>query len=205
VTLKLANHLEILYHGGIERRRTRESADRVNAGPARHSSWRRTAFGWAANRGIRFVVTSMCRGAVEVITRKRTRRGRDGRSGTCDLLFNHADPRVQEFFIEGSNPQLEVHRDRDLRKLGAKRTEARAADRSREMGAAALATKARDMMIARPSTSSIARVKSTIRYSGKRVRGTRVLQAGKWRPQLKLDAAKLREKERRGSVEIEND
>ena len=35
------------------------------------------------------------------------RAGRDGEAAICDLFFNHADTRVQEFFIEGSNPPVE--------------------------------------------------------------------------------------------------
>lgn len=37
-------------------------------------------------------------------TRKPGGPGRDGRDAYCELLFNHADLRTQEFFIEGVNP-----------------------------------------------------------------------------------------------------
>jgi hypothetical protein len=39
------------------------------------------------------------------------RRRRDGGPAECELLFNYADTRVQEFFINGGNPSVELIRN----------------------------------------------------------------------------------------------
>src|SRR5258708_40280862 len=66
------------------------------------------AFGMGIDRAdLRFVIHFDVPGSVEAYYQEAGRAGRDGEAATCDLLFNHADTRVQEFFIEGSNPPLE--------------------------------------------------------------------------------------------------
>ena len=63
------------------------------------------AFGMGIDRAdIRFVAHFEVPGSIEAYYQEAGRAGRDDEAATCELFFNHADTRVQEFFIDGSNP-----------------------------------------------------------------------------------------------------
>ena len=49
-------------------------------------------------------------GSVEAYYQEAGRAGRDGELSACELLFNHADLKTQEFFFEGSNPSVDLIR-----------------------------------------------------------------------------------------------
>src|SRR2546421_3327192 len=152
---------------------------------------------------IRFVVHFDVPGSVEAYYQEAGRAGRDGEAATCDLLFNHADTRVQEFFIEGSNPPLEfiAQTYEMLRREADGKNELQIS--FKEM-ALRLGDERSDMMIG-SSVHVLDREGYIDRFDipGKRVRGTRVLQPEVRGPQLKLGAAKLREKESRAPPEME--
>ncbi|MCA1614394.1 MAG: helix-turn-helix domain-containing protein, partial [Acidobacteria bacterium] len=57
---------------------------------------------------IRFVAHYHLPGSIEAYYQEIGRAGRDGRPSTCVLLFNYADKRTQDYFIEGSYPQPEL-------------------------------------------------------------------------------------------------
>src|SRR5260370_40969116 len=59
---------------------------------------------------LRFVVHFEMPGTLEAYYQEAGRAGRDGEPAECELLFNYADTRVQEFFIDGSNPSVELIR-----------------------------------------------------------------------------------------------
>src|SRR2546422_353836 len=67
------------------------------------------AFGMGIDRAdLRFVIHYDIPGSVEAYYQEAGRAGRDGEPARCELLFNYADVRTQEFFIEGANPTREI-------------------------------------------------------------------------------------------------
>ena len=100
----------VAYHGGMsdeERARAQEVFIRREADVAVATN----AFGMGIDRpDVRFVVHYEVPGSVEAYYQEAGRAGRDGESAVCELLFNYADTRTQEFFIEGANPTAAVIR-----------------------------------------------------------------------------------------------
>ena len=201
-TLKLGKISSILYHGGMNDEE-REKAQNEFMQGRRDIVVATNAFGMGIDRAdIRFVVHFDVPGSVEAYYQEAGRAGRDGEAATCELLFNHADTRVQEFFIEGSNPPLEfIAQTYEMLR--------READDKHELQisikdmAANLDAGGNDMMLS-SSLHILDREGYIDRFDipGRRVRGTRLLQPDVRGTQLKLDAAKLREKERRDRAKL---
>src|ERR1044072_383686 len=161
------------------------------------------AFGMGIDRSdIRFVVHFDVPGSVEAYYQEAGRAGGDGEGATGDLFFNHADTRGQDFFIEGSNPPLEfiTQTYEMLRREADDKHELQIS--IKEM-ALRLGSDGNDMMLS-SSLHVLDREGYIDRFDipEKRVRGTRLLKPEVRGPQLELDAAKLREKERRDRAKL---
>ncbi|MFL6230705.1 MAG: RecQ family ATP-dependent DNA helicase [Pyrinomonadaceae bacterium] len=98
----------VAYHAGME------DAERVRAQDQFMSGERQmivatNAFGMGIDKpDIRFVAHYHLPGSIEAYYQEIGRAGRDGLPSACALLFNYADKRTQDYFIEGSYPPPET-------------------------------------------------------------------------------------------------
>lgn len=92
------------YHGGMKEEEREDTQNRfirreVDVAVATN------AFGMGIDRSdVRFVIHFEVPGSVEAYYQEAGRAGRDGEAAHCELLWNYADTRTQEFFLEGGNP-----------------------------------------------------------------------------------------------------
>ena len=134
--LKMAGLSVEPYHGGMgeaERTRAQDSfmKGRVQAIVATN------AFGMGIDkRDIRFVVHYHLPGSIEAYYQEVGRAGRDGLPADCLLLFNYADTRTQQFFIEGNNPPPELIRRvyHEIASLGLEKIEMSARELAQRLG-----------------------------------------------------------------------
>jgi ATP-dependent DNA helicase RecQ len=161
------------------------------------------AFGMGIDRAdLRFVLHFEIPGSLEAYYQEAGRAGRDGEPAECELLFNYADTRIQEFFIEGGNPGLElIRRVYSLLVL--------LADETGEVvlsihDLAAHLDQGTNEMAVRSALTTLDRQGVIERYDipGKRVRGTRVPRRDLNPFQLPIDADALREKEKRDRLKL---
>ncbi len=100
----------LAYHGGMD---DRERERIQNAFMRKESDVvvATNAFGMGIDRNdLRFVLHFEMPGSVEAYYQEAGRAGRDGLPSECLFLFNFADKRTQEFFIEGRNPEISTVR-----------------------------------------------------------------------------------------------
>ncbi len=186
----------IEYHGGLddkerESRQTKFISKKADVAVATN------AFGMGIDRSdVRFVVHFDVPGSVEAYYQEAGRAGRDGEPSQCDLFFNFADTKTQEFFIDGNNPSVEIIRN-------VYQTLLNAADSSHEVQASiddiTQRAGAKNSMAIGSALSYLSRNDYIERFDipGKRIRGTRLLQPNVLTRDLKFDMEALREKDRR--------
>ncbi len=113
---RVASHLQaggvpcIAYHGGMDDRARSEAQARF-MDPASDTdvAVATNAFGMGIDRAdLRFVYHYDIPGSLEAYYQEAGRAGRDGEPARCEILFNYADVRTQEFFIDGANPTRAV-------------------------------------------------------------------------------------------------
>ena len=134
--LKMAGLSVEPYHGGMgetERTRAQDSFmnDRAQAIIATN------AFGMGIDkRDIRFVVHYHLPGSIEAYYQEVGRAGRDGLPADCLLLFNYADTRTQQFFIEGNHPPPELIRRvyHEIASFGLEKIEMSARELAQRLG-----------------------------------------------------------------------
>ncbi|MBL9142194.1 MAG: RecQ family ATP-dependent DNA helicase [Verrucomicrobiaceae bacterium] len=193
----------IAYHGGMDER-SREEAQNKFISKKKDIAVATNAFGMGIDRpDVRFVVHFDVPGSIEAYYQEAGRAGRDGEPGWCELFFNFADTKTQEFFIEGSNPSFETIRDVYQSLLNA-------ADAQYEVMSSIedIADRAglKNSMSVSSALSHLARAGYIERFDipGKRIRGTRLLQPNVLARGLKIDRAALEEKARRDNAKLKS-
>ncbi|MDX2225968.1 MAG: RecQ family ATP-dependent DNA helicase [Verrucomicrobiae bacterium] len=204
---KISAHLtarkipHIAYHAGLgeEARHAAQEKFISRAVPVAVAT---NAFGMGIDRGdLRFVAHFDIPGSIEAYYQEVGRAGRDGEPSECLLLFNFADKRTQEFFIEGANPPPELIR-RIYAWLGG------FPQHEVQMTLADMAEEIPDLkndMALGSALSLLERRGYLERYDipGTRMRGTRLTQPTVTAAQLKLDDQALLRKAARDAAKLE--
>ncbi len=186
----------VAYHGGMDDGQRSETQNAFLR-KERDVVVATNAFGMGIDRAdVRFVVHFEVPGSVEAYYQEAGRAGRDGEPAVCELLFNYADTRTQEFFIEGNNPGLKVIQD-VYRALGEWADDAGEVRRS--INDLADRISAKNTMAVSSAISHLVRAGHLERFDipGERVRGTRLTQPDVTAENLEIDQESLLEKERR--------
>jgi len=98
----------VAYHAGMDEAERTRAQDNFMSGRVQMIV-ATNAFGMGIDKAdIRFVIHYHLPGSIEAYYQEIGRAGRDGLPATCVLLFNYADKRTQDYFIEGSYPPPEI-------------------------------------------------------------------------------------------------
>lgn len=183
------------YHAGMTDAQREEAQD---AFMNRHADIviATNAFGMGIDRAdVRFVAHFEVPGSVEAYYQEAGRAGRDGDDAYCELLFNHADLRTQEFFIEGVNPGVPLIVE--LYELLRKHCSAESHDVAWSLEEMAERLKCRNAMQVGAALSVLMRNGAISRHDvpGQRVKLTRVKDPSVSGLKIPLDEQALREKE----------
>ncbi len=193
----------IQYHGGLDDKE-REQRQNSFINKKHDIAVATNAFGMGIDRSdVRFVVHFDVPGSIEAYYQEAGRAGRDGEPSWCELFFNFADTKTQDFFLEGANPTVETIQSiyQALLNWANDRHEVEASidDLTDYAGL-------KNSMAVSSSLSHLARAGYIERFDipGRRIRGTRLLQPQVLTRSLALDANAIREKERRDRAKLKS-
>lgn len=192
----------VAYHGGMSDQE-REDTQNTFISKKADIAVATNAFGMGIDRSdVRFVVHFEIPGSVEAYYQEAGRAGRDGEAAFCELLFNYADTRTQEFFIDGVNPGAGMIRDvyqYFLNRADENFETHETLDQIKE------AIGAKNGMAIGAALGSLLRGRWIERFDvpGSRAKGTRLLKPDVVAKDLVLDEAALEEKERRDREKLE--
>lgn len=187
----------VAYHAGMSDEDREQAQNRFISGDA-DVAVATNAFGMGIDRAdVRFVAHFEIPGSLEAYYQEAGRAGRDGEDAWCELLFNHADLRTQEFFIEGANPPLSVITDLYNLIRSHCNPETRELLWSVEDMASRLQCK--NEMSVGSALAALMRCRAIERFDvpGQRIKGTRLCDPDLKGADLPIDAEGLREKELR--------
>ena len=192
----------VIYHGGLSDSEREASQNRFISGES-SIAVATNAFGMGIDRAdIRFVCHYEMPGSIEAFYQEAGRAGRDGKPGFCELQFMYADKRVQDFFIEGGNPDASLIKN-TYAHLHSAADEKREVVLSMDDLTHRLGKKTNGMSVS--SALGILRRQGFIErfeVPGSRIRGTRLLKREILPGDITLDAAALAEKKRRDETKL---
>jgi ATP-dependent DNA helicase RecQ len=194
----------VAYHGGMDVK-DREWAQNVFIDRTYDVAVATNAFGMGIDRAdVRFVAHFDIPGSVEAYYQEAGRAGRDGEPAECDLLFNFADTRTQEFFIEGNNPTPDIILDlyAAIHRLCGKQNQ----------GVTISIKDLADMLNVKNTMQVSSAISILVRQNylerfdvpGERKRGTRLSRPELTEKDIELDFDALNEKQRRDSSKLES-
>jgi ATP-dependent DNA helicase RecQ len=186
----------VAYHGGMSDAE-RNDAQNIFLAKKADVAVATNAFGMGIDRSdVRFVIHFEVPGSVEAYYQEAGRAGRDGEAAACELLFNYADTRTQEFFIDGANPGAQTIREvyQYLLNHADKEYEIHRSIEDIADGAGV-----KNSMSVSSALATLGRAGYIERFDvpGKRMRGTRLKKPDVFARALELDEAALEEKDRR--------
>ena len=186
----------VAYHGGMTDTE-RENAQEIFINRRADVAVATNAFGMGIDRSdVRFVIHYEIPGSVEAYYQEAGRAGRDGENAYCELLFNYADTRTQEFFIDGANPSATMVRAIYQYLLNEADREY---DVHRTLDEIAEGADIKNSMSVGSAMSILARGGYIERFDipKKRLRGTRLLKPDIMARALQIDEVAIEEKDRR--------
>lgn len=186
----------VSYHGGMTDQE-RVKAQEIFISKKVDIAVATNAFGMGIDRGdVRFVIHYEIPGSVEAYYQEAGRAGRDGEAAVCELLFNYADTRTQEFFIDGANPSATTVRQVYQYLLNEADGNHEVFRTLEEMAEHA---DVKNSMAVGSALSILARGRFIERFDvkGKRMRGTRLLQPNLLTRDLALDEEAMEKKDAR--------
>jgi len=189
------------YHAGMSDEVRRATQDRFARGDLAVVV-STNAFGMGIDRAdLRALIHYDVPGSLENYYQEVGRAGRDGKPSYCELLFNYADVRTQEFFIEGNNPSPE--RVRFVADLVWRLVERHGGSVRQDVVVRSMnSEKAADKMATQTALGVLSRLEVVYRRPNPEGEG-RVIEPGPRRGEFaKMDLCFLEEKERRDRARL---